>query len=819
MKWLLLVFIYAASIFFGQLSIAAPGFSYEGYLTNNDDAPVGSPVYFKVILYAQNTEQCAVYESERIAMTPQASDGYFSIQFGDDSAAFKNVFQPGYAGNCLKDPSDGSKAMGPAVTMGLQISTDGTNFKKLEGMIPLSSVPYAQNAELLNGKTASDFMSSNSAFKSELKIDGATSGTLSQKVPPNVSSYSITWPALGPTGNMILQSDTYGNLSWVAPNSGTASTSSPLSQFAATTSAQLAEVLSDETGTGAAVFANSPTLTGLPLAPTATADTNTTQIATTAFVIRQASSTAPVDNGTAATGTSFKYARADHVHASDNSGTSNYLSKFTSTTKIASSQIYDDGTNVGLGTTNPQNKLHVVGNQSVSGAIGIGTTSSSYDLNITMPDQAEINLTSSINTGRSYIQLNEGTTGSAASSAIQFTNSNYQSSSDITTLPGALTILTSANAANGIVLDTMHTNAPIRFATGGASSGNERMRITPSGNVGVGTAAPAFRLDLGGTASPSDRKLGINGTQVLYLPDQAPTAFKGSLFLGTGGTNLSHSTSFEGYYNTGVGLGALDGNTTGEYNTAVGSSALKSNTSGDYNTSIGASSLIMNNTGNNNTAIGQAALSLNTTGSSNLAIGYLAGAYIADGHGSNTYANDSIYIGTNSKALEAADTNEIVIGNNATGLGSNSIVLGNESITITALRGKVGVGTTTPEAKLEVNGLMKSVAVDNTHSPQPTTIDFATGNLQYTTPIGATCPTLTIKNLKSGGTYTLAIQGTCSGSITLTTLSGGIGSPTVTVRWLTGNPPNKTSTSDKVYYFAVMGTIAYASDFNPSNSP
>lgn len=41
---------------------------------------------------------------------------------------------------------------------------------------------------------------------------------------------------------------------------GNALTSNPLSQFAATTSAQLAGVLSDETGTGAAVFANTPTL-------------------------------------------------------------------------------------------------------------------------------------------------------------------------------------------------------------------------------------------------------------------------------------------------------------------------------------------------------------------------------------------------------------------------------------------------------------------------------------------------------------------------------------------------------------------------------
>ena len=49
-------------------------------------------------------------------------------------------------------------------------------------------------------------------------------------------------------------------------------------------SANLAAALTDETGTGANVFAVSPALTGTPTAPTATYGTNTTQIATTAFV-------------------------------------------------------------------------------------------------------------------------------------------------------------------------------------------------------------------------------------------------------------------------------------------------------------------------------------------------------------------------------------------------------------------------------------------------------------------------------------------------------------------------------------------------------
>lgn len=59
----------------------------------------------------------------------------------------------------------------------------------------------------------------------------------------------------------------------------------------------------------------SPALTGTPTAPTAAADTNTTQLATTAFVVGQASSSTPLANsGAGAVGTSLRYARADHVH-------------------------------------------------------------------------------------------------------------------------------------------------------------------------------------------------------------------------------------------------------------------------------------------------------------------------------------------------------------------------------------------------------------------------------------------------------------------------------------------------------------------------
>jgi hypothetical protein len=58
----------------------------------------------------------------------------------------------------------------------------------------------------------------------------------------------------------------------------------------------------------------SPSLTGTPLSITAATSTNTTQIATTAYVLGQVSTSTPAALGTAAVGTSLFYARADHVH-------------------------------------------------------------------------------------------------------------------------------------------------------------------------------------------------------------------------------------------------------------------------------------------------------------------------------------------------------------------------------------------------------------------------------------------------------------------------------------------------------------------------
>jgi methylglyoxal synthase len=149
--------------------------------------------------------------------------------------------------------------------------------------------------------------------------------------------------------------------------------------------------------------------------------------------------------------------------------------------------------------------------------------------------------------------------------------------------------------------------------------------------------------------------------------------------VGVGFNSLLNST--DGGYNTAIGTNSMFSNTSGDVNTAIGHNSLFSNTIGRYNTAIGVQAQETNLTGNQNTAIGVAAIDRNTNGGNNVALGAFAGRYIGDGQTYNTEINNSVLIGSESKPLYNSSSNEIVIGYNAIGNGSNTIQLGNSNIT------------------------------------------------------------------------------------------------------------------------------------------
>jgi hypothetical protein len=85
-----------------------------------------------------------------------------------------------------------------------------------------------------------------------------------------------------------------------AGNNSTALATTAYADAAITAERTATATLTNKTLTSPTV--SSPTMTGTPVAPTAAVDTNTTQVATTAFVVAQIADDAPTKSGTGAVG-------------------------------------------------------------------------------------------------------------------------------------------------------------------------------------------------------------------------------------------------------------------------------------------------------------------------------------------------------------------------------------------------------------------------------------------------------------------------------------------------------------------------------------
>lgn len=246
---------------------------------------------------------------------------------------------------------------------------------------------------------------------------------------------------------------------------------------------------------------------------------------------------------------------------------------------------------------------------------------------------------------------------------------------------------------------------------------------TNTGNVGIGTVAPSQKLEIAGnlrlptsTASQGvimagpDRFIHNYGSQDTFLGINA-----GNLSLGgSGNTGVGYNALQNlalGNYNTALGSFALTANNSGSYNSAMGYNALKSNTNGNANIAIGGLSLNTNSSGGDNIGVGFTSLTNNTTGDRNIAIGSGTGFYNTIG-GSNVFiggytgasnisGSNNILLGAGADVGASALTNAIAIGNGAIVGASNSLVLGGITATSSV---NVGIGLTTPAAKLEIKG-------------------------------------------------------------------------------------------------------------------
>jgi hypothetical protein len=238
------------------------------------------------------------------------------------------------------------------------------------------------------------------------------------------------------------------------------------------------------------------------------------------------------------------------------------------------------------------------------------------------------------------------------------------------------------------------------------------------GNVGIGTTTPGKALDVGSDIRINNLTLGRGSANNIY-----------SVAFGNGA--LAAATS--GGYNTAIGASALTTLTTGERNVAVGFYALNKNVSSNGNIGIGDYALY-NNTAQNNTAVGSQSAYSTTSGEQNVAIGQQALFSNQTGVANTAIGVNSLYdvtnaafdgyntaIGNNTGRGITTGTYNTIIGAQVTGLSStltkNIIIAdgqGNQRIRVIST-GEVGIGTTTPATKLQVDGVI-SPAADNTYN-------------------------------------------------------------------------------------------------------
>ena len=189
-------------------------------------------------------------------------------------------------------------------------------------------------------------------FISVTNVHASTANVTTLQKDVASTNYILT-PAIDLAAGESLKVDNDGNFQTYTaagdPSSGSsgtgdALTTDPLSQFAATTSSQLAGVISDETGSGSLVFATSPTLT-TPTIGVATA-TSVNKVAITAPAT---SSTLTIADGQTLT-VNGSATITDGTHSGTNTGDQTNISG-NAATVTTNANLTGDVTSVGNATT------------------------------------------------------------------------------------------------------------------------------------------------------------------------------------------------------------------------------------------------------------------------------------------------------------------------------------------------------------------------------------------------------------------------------------------------------------------------------------
>jgi hypothetical protein len=204
--------------------------------------------------------------------------------------------------------------------------------------------------------------------------------------------------------------------------------------------------------------------------------------------------TMPIVLTSPSNGQVLKYNGTNWVNDSDagvtGSGTTNYLPKFTGTSTIGNSQIFDNGTYVGIGTTSPATKLEIVG------ASGLQVRNGAADGFSFQQANTNTWAWTGLTAGSNYIIQNANVGIGTSNPAAKFVVSNAGAS--------GLEIDPIGGIGSGVLFQAYNRSTSAYMAQSyyalshtfnvGSGGATRVLDITSAGNVGIGTTSPARAL-------------------------------------------------------------------------------------------------------------------------------------------------------------------------------------------------------------------------------------------------------------------------------------------------------------------------------------
>jgi hypothetical protein len=384
--------------------------------------------------------------------------------------------------------------------------------------------------------------------------------------------------------------------------------------------------------------------------------------------------------------------------------TPGYHAKATSANAIGNSLIYDNGTNVGIGSTVPQAKLDIEGSVYVgNGNVGLGTSAPQATLTVGSTGQFQVSSTGVLSLSTA---LTVGNGGSGATTLTGILKGNGASAfTAMTGTPGYSSRWLDANTLGNALIYDNGTNVGIGSTVPQAKLDIEGGVYFGNGNIGIGSSAPKAIFDIQGgdivvgTGTPSH----LTSAGDAYITGNLQV--DGDVYLGdaitdnlvvAGNLTLGGSTTYTGpvSINT-TSAGAFTVKTANGVSTifTVDTSNSRLFTSGNVgiNSTVPQAKLDVEGSayfGNGNIGVGSAVPSqkIDVLGT------VKATAFLGDGSGLTGVA--SVITGLNQGYLPKAGS-------------SNTI---NDSVIYQSAGNNIGIGSTVPQAKLDIEG---SVYVGN----------------------------------------------------------------------------------------------------------